>query len=153
MLRDLSDQMVRLANITVRTGRKWSASRTVAEAEVRLCHKDVVGRLGLGVITRGRWKDANTKGCRSLVQEELGMVEEEDRPAIAVSIKQEGSWTWWRGVQGRSSSWKNVWSMKENRIKFFLCSTYDVFPTPENLHWWGLAQSPDCTLSEKPLSL
>ncbi len=67
MLRDSNDQMVRQADITIQTGRKWSASRAAVETEARLRHKDIVGtinqgRLGLGVITRARWKNASAKG-------------------------------------------------------------------------------------------
>jgi len=45
-------------------------------------HKDMVrmvnqGRLGLGVITRARWRDVNIKGHCKLVQKELHMVEED----------------------------------------------------------------------------
>ena len=32
----------------VRTGRKWSASKTVSEAERRLRHKDIVGTVAVG---------------------------------------------------------------------------------------------------------
>lgn len=60
-------------------------------------HEDIVGavnqgRLGLGVITRARWKDASAKGHRSLVQEELRLAEEEDRQAKAVFMNLQGSW-------------------------------------------------------------
>lgn len=48
------------------------------------------GRLGLGVITRARWRDANAKGRRSLVQEELRRVEEEDRQARAAAMTNQG---------------------------------------------------------------
>lgn len=98
MWHDSRDQKVCQAVITVQTGRKWSASRAAAEAEARPRHKDIVGavnqgRLGLGVITRARWKDASAKGRHKLVQEELRMVEEDYRQATAVSMKRQGSWT------------------------------------------------------------
>lgn len=106
MLRDSSDQLVRQADITIRSGRKWSANRAVADAEARLHHKDIVGtvnqgRLGLGVITRARWKEANAKGRRRLVQKELRMVEEEDRQARAAAMSKQGRWTCWASIQGR----------------------------------------------------
>lgn len=76
ILCDSRDQLVRQADTIIHTGQKWSASRAVADAEARLCHKDIVGmvnqgRLGLGIITRARWRDANAKGRCSLVQEQL----------------------------------------------------------------------------------
>lgn len=111
------------------------------------------GRLGLGVITRARWRDANAKGRRSLVQEELRRVEEEDRQARAAAMTNQGRWTCLGGVQGRPLGWRDMWGMEEKRIKFLLCSTYDVLPTPVNLHHWGLAESPDCMLCRKLASL
>ncbi|KAK0137644.1 hypothetical protein N1851_026134 [Merluccius polli] len=53
MLRDSQDARVCQADIEVRTGRKWSASRALREAEDSLQHTDIVGsvaqgRLGLG---------------------------------------------------------------------------------------------------------
>lgn len=158
MLRDSSDQLVRQAGITIRTGRKWSASRAVADAEARLRYTDIVGtinqgRLGLAAMTRARWRDANAKGHRSLVQEELHMVEEEDRQVRTASMKNQGRWTCWGSVQGRPLGWRDMWSMEEKRIKFLLCSTYNVLPTPVNLHRWGLAENPGCMLCGKPASL
>ena len=57
MLRDSKDEKVREGGIRVRTGRKWSASEALKEAESRLQHQDIVGiveqgRLGLGCVTR-----------------------------------------------------------------------------------------------------
>lgn len=68
-------------------------------------------------------------------------------------MKNQGRWTCWGSVQGRSLGWRDIWGMEENRIKFLLCSTYDVLPTPVNLHRWGLVESPNCTLCGKPASL
>lgn len=68
-------------------------------------------------------------------------------------MKNQGRWTCWGSVQGRSLGWRDIWGMEENRIKFLLCSTYDVLPTPVNLHRQGLVESPNCTLCGKPASL
>ena len=34
-----------------------------------------------------------------------------------------------------------------------MCSTYDVLPTPSNLHTWGLVESPSCKLCGKTANL
>ncbi|KAH3865971.1 hypothetical protein DPMN_029019 [Dreissena polymorpha] len=51
---------IRNAGIEVRTGRRWSASNAVEQAESRLRHQDIVGtscqgRQGLGLHTRQPW--------------------------------------------------------------------------------------------------
>ncbi|XP_061876851.1 uncharacterized protein LOC133629831 [Entelurus aequoreus] len=43
--------------------------------------------------------------------------------------------------------------MEGHRIKFLLCSTYDVLPIPSNLHTWGMVESPSCTLCVKLANL
>ncbi|KAJ8011010.1 hypothetical protein DPEC_G00053760 [Dallia pectoralis] len=39
-------------------------------------------------------------------------------------MKQQGSWTRWEGVRGRSLSWKDIWNMEGHRIKFLLSSVW-----------------------------
>ncbi len=43
--------------------------------------------------------------------------------------------------------------MEGHRIKFLMCSVYDFQPTPSNLHIWGMAESPSCTLCRKQANL
>ena len=47
-LKDSKDEKVRAAGVAVKTGRKWSASKAVTEAECRLRHKDIVGTVAQG---------------------------------------------------------------------------------------------------------
>lgn len=136
MLQDSDDQAVLQVNITVETGWKWKTSGALREAEERLQHADIMGtvtqgRLGLGVITRASWTEAKAKD--RMVQKEIRAVEEEGRQAKAVAMKQQGSWTQWDSIRGRSFSWKDIWNMEGHRIKFLISSVYDVLPTPTNL--------------------
>lgn len=158
MLRDSDDQAVQQANITVNTGRKWKANGALREAEERLQHADIMGtvtqgRLGLGVITHASWKEARAKDRRGMVQKEIRAVEEEGRQAKAVAMKQQGSWTQWDSVRGRSLSWKDIWNMEGHRIKFLLSSVYDVLPTPTNLQRWRLTEDPFCAQCKRPANL
>lgn len=158
MLRDSKDERVRQAGIVVRTGRKWSASRALTEAEDRLHHADIVGtvavgRLGLGCSTRISWKKADPKERRGMVQREVRKAEEETRHVKAVAMKKQGSWTRWEGVRERALTWQDIWNMEGRQIKFLMCSVYDVLPTPSNLHIWGIAENPSCTLCGKTANL
>lgn len=157
MLRDSKDERVRQADIVVRTGRKWSASRALREAEDRLHHADIVGsvaqgRLGLGCSTRSSWQQADPKEQRS-VQREVQKAEEESRQVKAIAMNKQGRWTKWEIVRERALTWQDIWSMEAHRIKFLLCSVYDVLPTPSNLHTWGLPESPSCMLCGSPANL
>ena len=151
MLRDSKDERVREAGIAVRTGRKWSASKALKDAEDRLHHADIVGsvaqgRLGLGYTTRTSWNKADPKERRGMVQREVRKAEEENRHVKAVAMNKQGSWTRWESVRERALTWQDIWKMEGHRIKFLLCSVYDVLPTPSNLHTWGLVESPSCKL-------
>lgn len=88
-----------------------------------------------------------------MVQKEVRRGEEETRQAKAVTMGKQGSWTRWEGVQERTLTWQDIWNMEGYRVKFLLSSVYDVLPTPSNLHIWGLAESPGCTLCGKPANL
>ena len=88
-----------------------------------------------------------------MVQKEIRAVEEEGRQAKAVAMKQQGSWTQWDSVRGRSLSWKDIWNMEGHRIKFLLSSVYDVLPTPTNLQRWRLTEDPFCVQCRRPANL
>ncbi|XP_052268662.1 uncharacterized protein LOC127870041 [Dreissena polymorpha] len=83
-LKESSDDMIWKAGIETRTGRKWSASQAVAQAESRLRHKDIVGttaigRQGLGSSKPQRWSTAGKKERSQMVQYEIRLSEEEDQ--------------------------------------------------------------------------
>ena len=41
----------------------------------------------------------------------------------------------WHNVEKRKISWRELWAMDANHIKF-IGATYDVLPTPQNLSQW-----------------
>ena len=153
-LKDSQDDMVRRAGVETRTGRKWSASQAVSQAESRLRHKDIVGTTAVG--TRGfgategvkRWRTADNKERREMVQAEIRTAEEEDRKTRAVSMGSQGAWTRWQTTE-RKLTWADMWRSEPLRISFLLRSVYDLLPSPANLHRWGLIENPVCSLCEK----
>ncbi|XP_069139210.1 uncharacterized protein [Argopecten irradians] len=149
-LKESKDDKVRLAGVEVRTGRKWSASKAVDEAESRLRHKDIVGttavgRQGLGTSKHTLWKKADVTERRSLVQKEIRSREEERRQTKAVELGVQGAWTRW-DTEPRVLSWTEIWKYPQFQLYFLLRSVYDVLPTPANLHRWDLVETPDCPL-------
>lgn len=88
-----------------------------------------------------------------MVQREVRKAEEESRHVKAVAMNKQGSWTRWRSTRERALTWQDIWSMEGHRIKFLLCSVYDILPIPSNLHSWGLAESPSCPLCRRPANL
>jgi len=83
------------------TGRKWAPDKSIQEAESRLRHEDIVesvplGRQGLGVISKPRWRTARQRAKRELIQKELRDMEEA-RIVKAMGMKKQGSWLNWQG--------------------------------------------------------
>lgn len=68
-------------------------------------------------------------------------------------MKKHGSWMRWESARDRAFTWLDVWSVGRHQVKFLLCSVDDVLLTPSNVHTWGLAESPNCTLCRRPANL
>ncbi|XP_052259364.1 uncharacterized protein LOC127863766 [Dreissena polymorpha] len=152
-LKQSQDSSIRNAGIETRTGRKWSASQAVEQAEKRLQQKDIVGitavgRQGLGSSKITLWSSAGNMERRRMVQDEVRAAEEEDRRAKAVAMGAQGAWTKWTTTE-RKLTWADIWSYEPLRIAFLLRSVYDLLPSPSNLHSWGLQDHPKCQLCDK----
>lgn len=107
---------------------EWRAEDAVQEAEVRLRHRKLVrmviqGRAGLGSFPTPQL-NASGKGRRSQVQEEVRASVEETTSCKAVGMKHQGAWTRWENGD-------LVWDLESQAV-------YDMFPSPSNLHTWGL---------------
>ncbi|XP_069136759.1 uncharacterized protein [Argopecten irradians] len=138
-------------------GGKWSESNAVEAAEIRLSHQDIVGttcvgRQGLGTSHVLRWGTSDKAGKRKMVQDDIRKMEEEIRKAKVVEMGAQGAWTRW-GTTDRRLSWSDIWRMEPCRIQFLLRSVYDLLPSPTNLHRWGLTETPDCPLCNRPGNL
>ncbi|CAM4697958.1 unnamed protein product [Leuciscus chuanchicus] len=60
---------------------------------------------------------------------EVRKAEEETRHVKAVAMKKQGSWEG-EGVREKALTWQDIRTMEGHRIKFLMCSVYDVLPTP-----------------------
>ncbi|KAL0189460.1 hypothetical protein M9458_016559, partial [Cirrhinus mrigala] len=123
-LKDSPDPVVRTANAQVHTGRKWDAPQAVHVT--RLKHQEVVGliqhgRAGFGWATSAKMWSKATK--------EVKKEEEESYRIKAVSQCQQGKWTTWEAVIGRTITWADL-------LSFLIRATYDTLPSPQNLHCW-----------------
>jgi hypothetical protein len=156
--RDSRDEKVSGAGIRVRTGRKWDAQEAVNEAESRLRHSVIVGRLakgrtGLGSNPAPHWDTGSKKERHQLVQDQVRTAIEETRQCKTVSMSQQGRWTRWESVQSKKITWTELWNVAPQRIKFLVQAVYDVLPTPTNLMTWGKIENSNCSLCGKPGNL
>ena len=157
-LTESRDPVVRGAAPTLVTGRKWKPSAAVAVAKTALRHRDIVGHVqhgrgGLGLeATTPTWQKATPAERRHMVVEEVRHQEEADRCAKAVSQAQQGRWMRWEGVERRKITWNEMWNMESNRLSFIIRATYDVLPSPTNLHLW-YGEDPACLQCATPATL
>ena len=153
ILKQSTDDLIRKAGIETRTGRKWSASQTVAQAESRLRQEDivgttVVGKQGLGTTKPRRLSSADGPEKGKMVVEEVRKMEEEQRKTKAVAMGVQGSWTIWSTIE-RKLTWADIWIYEPFRLSFLLRSVNDLLQSPANLHRWGLLDYHMCHLCDR----
>ncbi|KAK0142588.1 hypothetical protein N1851_019482 [Merluccius polli] len=141
-----------------RQGHKPPASRALREVEDCLQHADIVGsaaqgKLGLGCFTRVSWVKANPKERHGMLQREVRKAEEERQHVKAVAMNKQGSWTRWTLGQRARKGTDLAEHLEHGRTPNYVSATYDVLPTPSNLHTWGLTGIPSSTLCGRPANL
>ena len=157
-LTESRDPFVRGAAPTLVTGRKWKPSAAVAVAKTALRHRDIVGHVqhgrgGFGLeAATPTWQKATPADRRHMVVEEVRHQEEAARCAKAVAQAQQGRWMKWEGVEKRKITWNELWSMESSRLSFIIRATYDVLPSPTNLHLW-YGEDPNCLQCAAPATL
>ena len=149
MLRDSRDPLVKNAQPSVITSRKWKAKIAVENAESALRIKEVIGTItnrkaGLGLHPQRWWSKESTANRRKMVSEEIHHLEEGRRFATAVGQRKQGAWTKWANAKDRAVTWRDLNHMEPKKLSFLIKAVYDVLPTPVKLHAWGLTTSDRC---------
>ena len=88
-----------------------------------------------------------------MVSEEINHLDEVRRFAITVGQRKQGAWTKWEKAKDRAVTWGDLKHMEPKKLSFLIKAVYDVFPTPVNLHAWGLTTSNRCRARGKTASL
>ncbi|KAL7383413.1 hypothetical protein ABVT39_010137 [Epinephelus coioides] len=157
-LKDSKDQTISNAAPPLLTGRKWTPSDAVQYATSALRHNNIVGHVQLGregfglAASKPTWRKASTSERRKMVVEEVRHQEEAERSMKAVSLAKQGQWMRWEGLEKRKFSWRELWEMEANNISLIIRATYDVLPSPKNLHQW-YGEDPTCALCPTPATL
>ena len=115
MLRDSSDDVICQVQPEVRTGTKWSAAKSVQEAEASLQIKEVIGaaqtgRAGLGSNPH-QWFSCEDNR-RDMVITGLKMIEEEKIVATAAGRAKQCAWMNWEEAETRKLSWSSLMTME-----------------------------------------
>ena len=106
MLRDSPDEAIQKTQPKVKSGRKWTASAAIQDAESSLQIKEVIGavqtgRAGLGQTPHRWYSKQDPKGAREMVTEEIRSFEEGKRQTIAAGFAKQCTWTLWEDAEPR----------------------------------------------------
>ena len=107
MLRDSCDPLVKNAQPSVITGRKWKAKIAVKNAESALRMKEIIGtvangKAGLDLHPQLWWSKESTANRRKMVSEEIHYLEKVWRFATAVGQRKQSAWTKWERAKDRA---------------------------------------------------
>ena len=139
------------AGISIRTGRKWDATKELRTAEERLRMKTIIGTvaegtLGLGYVQTVQINKANKKEYRKFIQDQVRISVEEERMAKTVGLGQQGAWTRWVDIKQRKITWHDILWNDFSFTRFQIQAVYDALPSPANLQTWGKVETPACHL-------
>ena len=150
MLRYSSDNGIRSAPPTVKTGRKWNAETETDECITSLKHGDIVGSTqtdngGLGSKRFKPFAKMSYMERKEEVTNQVKKDEEDKRYVKLVQCSQQGQCvSWEEKVVDRKIGWAELWEWDQGRISFLLRSVYDVLPTPSNLKRWSISNDDKC---------
>ena len=149
MLRDSPDEAIQEAKPELKTGKKWTPSDAIGEAESSLRFKEICGatqhgRAGLGQQHHRWFSRQDALGSREMVTEEIRNLEEQKRQAKAVGFAKQCAWANWEQAEPKKITWPSFFSIEPLRLSFLLRSTYDLLPTATNLKLWGMTDDDTC---------
>ena len=158
MLHDSRDPLVKNAQPSVITSRKWKAKIAVENAESAPRMKEIIGTVanrksGLGLHPQRLWSKESPLNRRKMVSEEIHHLEEVRRFATTVGQREQGAWTKWESAKDRAVTWRDPKHIEPKKLSFLIKAVYDVLSTPVNLHAWGLITSGRCSACGKTASL
>ena len=149
-VRGTQDELISGLDIVTRTGRKWSATESVSQAEsaLKTQSRDNCGWTPRHWCHEVIWSRSDQERRRGMIHSKIRRTEGHARQAKAVQMGAIGAWTTWNTTD-RKLTWGDVWKYEPLRLSFKLRSVYDLLPSPANLSRWELIDDPKCSLCDK----
>ena len=110
---DSCDPLVKNAQPSIITSRKWKVKIAVENAGLALKMKEIIGtvvngRTGLGLHPQRWWPKDSTINKRKVISEEIHHLEEVMCIAIAVRQRKLAAWTKWESAKDRAVTWSDL---------------------------------------------
>ena len=153
LLRDSNDPVVSASNPVIKTG-NWKVGSATSIAEAEMAFQQIqgprqMGRNGLGIAKLPPIPEKNTHAYRKMVSATSRSIDEELDSQKALQLTLQCSWMSWENYIKNNLSWSNILAMPPNLLSFCIGSTFNVLPSPSNLHRWHRSPDLSCSLCGK----
>ena len=155
LLRDSNDPKVSSANPAISAG-LWHADGPTSIAESELNFMKIKGatnpgKCGLGIVKTPQIPPKGSHSYRKLVSATSQKIVEENDVDRALKLQLQCHWMSWQDYIKYNLTWKNILALPPNLLSFCISSTFNVLPSPNNLHRWHKENNPSCALCGKHL--
>lgn len=82
------------------------------------------------------WSKASGKERKTMIMEEVSLVELECYLIKAMSQGKQGAWARWDDTIHRAITWRDIWKTPQAWLSFLVRAAYDTLPCPQKLSQW-----------------
>lgn len=82
------------------------------------------------------WSKTSGNERKTMIMEEVSLVELECYLIKAMSQGKQRAWTWWEDTIHRAITWRDIWKTPQAWPSFLVRAVYDTLPCPQNLSQW-----------------
>ena len=155
-LRDSKDPVVSSSAPVIVTGRKWSVTESVQDAENMLYFKKILGhtqsgRAGLGYTPIEQVPVKGSKEYRKAVSDTVSSIHGQIQLSSQDGKFLQLNWRNWSNYVRNDLSWKCIWAFGPQLLRFCVQSCFNTLPSPNNCVRWGLSDDKSCVLCKASL--
>ena len=138
------------------TGKKWSVSEDVKDADSILHFKKILGHTQLGKAGFGyapveQIPAKGSKEYRKAVSDTISDIHDQIHLSSQDSKSLQLNWRTWSSYVKNDLSWKCIWAFGPQLLRFCVQSCYNTLPSPNNCVRWKFTDDKSCVLCKAPL--
>ena len=104
------------------------------------------GKAGLGYTPSQNLPPVGTKDYRKLISDNVAIAHDQMILGSNEGKKLQTNWTTWSNFLRSDLSWKCIWALGPNLLRFCVQSTFNTLPSPNNLLRWPIFDESSCAL-------
>ena len=155
-LRDSKDPVISSSVPVLETGKKWSVSESVQDAESILHFKKILGhtqtgKAGLGYTPIEQIPAKGSKEYRKAVSDTISNIHDQVQLSSQDGKRLQLNWTTWSNYVRNDLSWKCIWAFGPQLLRFCVQSSFNTLPSPNNCVRWKFTNDQSCILCKASL--